>query len=137
MSHNVTLFQILVQSYVYLLSLDWVRNGSKYSHPPNPSKFTPFVWRVYFNTCLLVRIPGLFCVRGMFKIFVVKIVGEFVNFTGNFHLSICNNPSKRPAKLSTTSQKRPVKRSHGSMGPTKLHVFGGSTRHQKMAMCMI
>ena len=30
--------------------------------PPN---LHPFVWRVYFNTCLLVRIPGLFCVRGL------------------------------------------------------------------------
>jgi len=27
-SQNVTLFQILVQSYVYLLCLDWARNGS-------------------------------------------------------------------------------------------------------------
>ena len=46
--------------------------------PPN---LHLFVWRVYFITCLLVRIPGLFSVRGMFKIFVGKFF-EFVSFTG-------------------------------------------------------
>jgi len=39
--------------------------------------------------------------------------------------------------VSTASEKRPVKRWHSLMSPTKLHVFGGSTRHQKMGLCMI
>ena len=75
-----------------------------------PQNSHPFVWRVCFNTCLLVRIPGLFCVRGMLKIFVGKSC-LICQLYWCFHLSVCNkNLSKRPAKLSTASQKRPVKR---------------------------
>jgi len=35
------------------------------------------------------------------------------------------------------SQKRPVKRWHGLISPTKLHIFGDSRRHQKMRMGVI
>jgi len=102
--------------------------------PPNSH---PFVWRVYFNTYFLVRIPRLVCVRGMFNIFVGKNC-RICQLYWCFHLSICSKTRQRDlAKLSTASQKRPVKRWHGLMSPTKLHVFVGSTRHQKMGMYMI
>jgi len=59
--------------------------------PPN---LHPFVWRVYFNTCLLVRIPGLFCVRGMFKIFVGKNC-QICQLYWCFHQLICSKPRQR------------------------------------------
>ena len=41
-------------------------------HPPSHSKFTPFCLEDLVQYMSPVRIPGLFCVRGMFKIFVGK-----------------------------------------------------------------
>jgi len=64
------------------------------NHPQVPPNLHPFVWRVYFNTCLLVRIPGLFCVRGMFKIFVGKNC-RIRQLYWSFHQSICSKTQKR------------------------------------------
>jgi len=57
-----------------------------------PQNLHPFVWRIYFNTRLLVRMPGLFCVRGMFKIFVGKNC-RICQLYWCFQQSIC---SKKP-----------------------------------------
>jgi len=59
-----------------------------------PQNLHPFVWRFYFNTFLLVRIPGLFCVRGMFKIFVGKNC-RICQLYWCFHQSICSKTRER------------------------------------------
>jgi len=52
-----------------------------------------------------MRIPGLFCVRGMFKIFVGKKC-RICQLCWCFHQSICSKTHQRDLKLSTASQKR-------------------------------
>ena len=78
-----------------------------------------------------MRISGLFCVKGVLRIFNER---KLSNLPGLLVLSPVNmkNPSKRPAKLSTASPRRPVNMQHSLIDPAKLHVFGGSRRHQKM-----
>jgi len=47
-------------------------SSSNLIHHPSPSKFTPFCLEGLVHILLLVRIPWLFCVRGMLKVFVGK-----------------------------------------------------------------
>jgi len=63
-------------------------------HPPSPSKFTPFCWKGLVQYMSLVRIPGLCCVRGMFKIFVGKNCRICQPFWC-FHQSICSKTRQR------------------------------------------
>jgi len=69
------------------------------SYPPKfileaPPKSHPFIRRVYWNTYFLVRIPRLFCVRGIFKIFVDKNC-RICHLYWYFHLSICSKTRQR------------------------------------------
>ena len=56
----------------------WEKFASLEIHPPSLFEYTPFcLW----GFGLLVRITGLFCVRGLFMIFrVLSKIVEFVSF---------------------------------------------------------
>ena len=99
-----------------------------------------FVWRVCSCSGLLVRIPGLFCVRGVLRILIERKLSNLSALLF-VHRQICSNFRERDmrncAKLWTASQKRPVEMRHSLISPVKLHVFVGSKRHQKMRMCVI
>jgi len=88
----------------------------------------------YFNTCLLVQIPGIFCVRGMFKIFVGKNC-RICQIYWCFRQSICSKTRQRDLRNCAQYPKRDLSKGDTVWWAQQNFMFlGGSTRHQKMGM---
>jgi len=100
--------------------------------PPN---LHPFVWRVYFNTCLLVRIPGLFCVRGMFKVFVGKN-HRICQLFWCFHQSICSKTHQRDLRNCPQHPKRDLPKGDTVWWASQNCIFLGGQRDIERWACV-
>ena len=102
-------------------------------HPPRPANCTLFCLEVLFLFKSLSTDPRILLCKRRIEDFHRAQIVKFVSFTGACTGKyVVKSVKKRPAKLSTEPQKRPVNMQHSLIDPAKLHVFGGSRRHQKM-----
>jgi len=100
-----------------------------------PLNLHPFVWRVYFNTFLLVRIPGLFCVRGMFKIFVGKNC-RICQLYWCFHQSISSKTNQRDLRNCPQHPKRDLSKGDTVWWALQNCMFLGGQRDIKRWACV-
>jgi len=100
--------------------------------PPN---LHPFVWRVYFNIYLLVRIPGLFCVRGMFEIFLGKNC-RICQLYWCFHQSICSKTRQRDLQNCPQHPKRDLSKGDTVWWALQNRMFLGGQRDIKRWACI-
>jgi len=80
--------------------------------------------------CLLERIPGLFCVRGMFKIFVGKNC-RICQLYCCFHLSLCSKTRQRDLQNCPQHPKRDVSKGDTVWWPLQNCMFLGGQRDIK------